>query len=244
MPRTRVRYDGLADWYDDFAGPAARDRAADLIGLLGAVDVGPAEGARDRCLDLCCGTGLNIDAIRATGRSVVGIDASADQLRLARRRCTALVQADAAALPFADATFGTVTALWMSTDVDDFSQVLTEAARCLVPGGLLVLYGAHPCFNGPHTEPMPDGSVVAHPVYRQARWHLDAPWWGENIRRKVGVRHCTLAEVLTAFPAAGLCIERVTEPGERPIPVNLAIVARRRQSAWPHYDPQGGRDSG
>lgn len=37
-----------------------------------------------------------------------------------------LVQGDAAALPFADGTFETVVAMWVSTDVDDLRAVLHE----------------------------------------------------------------------------------------------------------------------
>jgi ubiquinone/menaquinone biosynthesis C-methylase UbiE len=40
-------------------------------------------------------------------------------------------------LPFADCTFSTVVTFWISTDVDDFAAVLSEAARVLTPGGLL-----------------------------------------------------------------------------------------------------------
>jgi SAM-dependent methyltransferase len=229
MPRAKTRYDGLADWYDSFIGPAAQRNAADLIDLIDLPGSGQDGTLSARCLDLCCGTGLNFDAIRATGRTVVGIDASADQLRYAQRRCRAVLQADAVALPFADACFGTVTALWMSTDLDDFGAALAEGARVLQPGGPLVFLGVHPCFNGPHSEQTSDGGIIAHPAYREARWHDDAPWWGDNIRRRAGMRHRTLADLLTAFPAAGLSIERVTEPGDRPVPVNLGIRARRLQ---------------
>ncbi len=41
--------------------------------------------------------------------------------------------ADAGVLPFADASFDTVMVMWISTDVDDFGQVLREAARVLRP---------------------------------------------------------------------------------------------------------------
>lgn len=88
------------------------------------------------------------------------------------------MQADAAALPFGDGTFRAVAALWISTDVDDFTAVLAEAARVLSPGGRVVFYGAHPCFNGPHTQWMDDGGILAHPTYRQPGWHPEASWWG------------------------------------------------------------------
>ncbi|HET9894052.1 MAG TPA: hypothetical protein VFQ44_03895 [Streptosporangiaceae bacterium] len=39
--------------------------------------------------------------------------------------------------------------IWISTDVDDFPAVPAEAARVMAPGGTLLFYGVHPCFNGP-----------------------------------------------------------------------------------------------
>jgi SAM-dependent methyltransferase len=220
MPLTRSRYDGHAEWYDSWNKPNAERNASEVRALLG-----PGDG---RCLDLGCGSGLYFDVLADTGRTVVGLDRSADQLRIAATRSRLIVQADAAALPFADGTFPTVVAMWISTDVDDFAGVLAEATRVLAPGGLLAFYGAHPCFNGPHTQWMDDGGVLAHPTYRLAGWHQEAPWWGPYVRRRVGMRHHPLAELLNAFIGAGLVIEHVAEPGDRPVPNNLAIRARRR----------------
>jgi SAM-dependent methyltransferase len=213
------RYDGLADWYDSWTEPHADHNAAEVADMLG-----PGAGL---CLDLGCGTGHYLSALRATGRTVVGLDRSADQLRIARRRCRDILQADAGALPFADATFATVAALWISTDVEDFAAVLAEVSRVLLPAGAVVFYGVHPCFNGPHAQSIEDGGVLAHPTYRLSGWHDESPWWGHNIRRRVGMRHQTLSELLQAFIGNGLVIEYVSEPGERPVPVNLAIRARK-----------------
>jgi len=223
MPLATSRYDGLADWYDSWNEPNAGRNAAGVRELLG-----PGEGL---CLDLGCGTGQYFDVLAATGRTVVGLDRSADQLRIARGRSRLIVQADAGALPFADATFPAVAALWISTDVDDFSAVLAEAARVLVPGGPLAFYGVHPCFNGPHTQWMGDGGILAHPTYRLAGWHQEAPWWGYNLRRRCGMRHHPLAELLNAFIRTGLVIEHVAEPGDRPVPVTLAVRARKARAA-------------
>jgi ubiquinone/menaquinone biosynthesis C-methylase UbiE len=220
MPFTRSRYDDHADWYDDWNQPHAERNAPYVLDLLG-----PGEGV---CLDLGCGSGHYFDALASAGRTVIGLDRSAGQLRIARRRCRRIVQADAAALPFADCTFPAVTALWISTDVDDFGAVLAEAARVLTPGGVLVFYGAHPCFNGPHVQWMDDGGVLAHATYRQAGWHQEAPWWGHYVRRRVGMRHHPLAELLTAFISTDLAIEHVAEQGERTVPTILAIRARKR----------------
>ncbi len=211
------RYDGWADWYEGWNAPHAERNAAEVLELLG-------RGA-GLCLDLGCGTGLYAHVVTESGRTVVGLDRSADQLRIAQRRSRQILQGDAAALPFADETFQTVAALWISTDVDDFAVVLREAARVLTPGGLLAFYGVHPCFNGPHVQWMDDGSVLAHPTYREAGWHHESPWWGYNIRRRFGMRHHPLAEFLNAFIGAGLVIEHVEEMGDRPVPVNLGIRA-------------------
>jgi SAM-dependent methyltransferase len=219
MPRTRSRYDGHAEWYDSWNRASAMRNASDVLDLLG-----PGAGL---CLDLGCGSGLYFEVLAATGRTVVGLDGSADQLRIARERSRQIVLADAASLPFADGTFPAVVTMWISTDVDDFAAVLAEAARVLTPGGVLVFYGAHPCFNGPHSQWMDDGGILAHPTYRLAGWHQEAPWWGVNVRRRVGMRHHTLAGLLNAFISAGLVIERVAEPGDQPLPVSLAVRAHK-----------------
>jgi SAM-dependent methyltransferase len=224
MTSAKARYDGIADWYDGHNAVAAAANVPELVELLG-----PGEG---RCLDLGCGTGQYLDAIRGTGRTVVGLDYSADQLRLAAHGPAAaapLVRADAAALPFAGGAFGTVVIMWISTDVDDFGAVLREAARVLGSGGLLVCYGVHPCFNGPCVKVRDDGGVVVHPTYRLAGWHDPAPWWNpDGIRRRTGMRHLPLADLINAFVDAGLAIERVAEPREHPVPFGLAVRARVR----------------
>jgi SAM-dependent methyltransferase len=212
-------YDGHADWYDDWNRPHLERYIPEIRELFG-----PGAGL---CLDLGCGTGLYFDVIASTGRTVVGLDYSADQLRIARTRSRRIVRGDGAALPFADGTFSTVSTMWISTDVDDFGAVAAEAARVLKPGGLLVFYGVHPCFNGPHVEWLDDGGVRAHPTYRLAGWHKESPWWGEYVRKRVGMRHHPLADLLNAFINAGLAIEHVVETGDKDVPTILGIRARK-----------------
>ncbi len=225
---SKARYDGHADWYEAWNRPFIEHTAAAVRQLIG-----PGCGL---CLDVGCGGGAYLQALAATGRTVVGLDRSADQLRFARRRSPHVLHGDAAALPFADGTFTAVAAIWVSTDVDDFTAVTAEAARVLRPGGLFACYGAHPCFNGPHVEPLDDG-VRVHPGYRLSGWHRESAWWGFNVRRRVGMRQHPLAELLTGFISAGLVIEQVDEPGDRPVPNVLAILARK--PADPDARPRG-----
>lgn len=223
MPLTRSRYDGYADWYDNWNQPNAERSAPEVFELLG-----PGDGL---CLDLGCGSGLYFGVLAATGRTIVGLDRSADQLRIARGRSPHVLRGDAAALPFPDGTFPAVATMWISTDVDDFTAVLAEVSRVLTPGGLVAFCGAHPCFNGPHSQNLDDGGVRAHPTYRLAGWHQEAPWWGPYVRKRVGMRHHPLAELLNAFIKPGLVIEHVAELGDHPVPTILAIRARKPPAA-------------
>jgi ubiquinone/menaquinone biosynthesis C-methylase UbiE len=213
-----ARYDGIAEWYDSFAEPRFAPALAALLG--------PGTGP---CLDIGCGTGHYFPAIRSTGRTVVGLDISLDQLRIAKSRECDVVHASAARLPFTDGVFPTVTMVWATTDIDDFSAAVREIVRVLRPGGRLVVLGVHPCFNGPCVERGPDDSQIVHPTYRQAERHLDAPWWGrDGIRHRVGgMRHIPLAELLTTITSSGLRIGTVDEPGDDAIPVALAFDAFR-----------------
>jgi SAM-dependent methyltransferase len=214
------RYDGHADWYDVSSAGWADANRDHLLALLG-----PGDGL---CLDLGCGTGHYFPILRDAGRTVVGLDHSADQLRLARGRGGLPVRADATALPFRDGAFPLVAAFWVSTDMDDFAGVVRSAARVLEPGGTLLFYGVHPCFNGPCVEYVEDGSRIVHPGYRLAGWHPRSPWWREGgIRSRVGMRHVPLADLFHCFLDAGLAIDRVAEPRDDAIPHVLAIRARR-----------------
>jgi SAM-dependent methyltransferase len=213
-----ARYDGFGDWYDEYTAPSAASSVDAITDLLGTAD--------GVCIDLGCGTGLYFDVFRSTGRHPVGVDVSSDQLRLAVGRGP-VAQADGAALPFRSSSVDTVAALWISTDVDDFASVASEAERCLTPGGTLLVYGVHPCFNGPLVEGRDDGSRIIHPGYRDGRWHTSSPWWGDGIRSKVGLRHVPLAELINAIAATGLRITRADEPRAEDVPFILALVARK-----------------
>lgn len=218
----RARYDGIADWYDAQLESAPHHHRVLRANL--PTGHGP-------CLDIGCGTGRNLPVIEEFGWTPVGVELSADQLRLARSRSTRLVQGDAERLPFRSAAFPMAVSSWTSTDVDHFDWMLAEVARVLKPGGRFLFYGVHPCFNGPQVETLPDGSRVVHASYREARRHLSSPWWGvDGIRTKAGgMRHVPLAEFINAFIDSGLAIDHVSEPEDEPVP--YAIVVRATKTA-------------
>ncbi len=118
-------------------------RAADRLGLRHA-RARVVGGARGDTLEIGIGTGSNLGIYH--GSAVVhGIDLSGPALSLAARRAgrvarrVTLVEADAAALPFADASFDTVVATFVLCSVGDVGQSLHEARRVLRPGGTIRL---------------------------------------------------------------------------------------------------------
>ncbi len=213
-----ARYDGIADWYDE---------KLDSQGHRQRVLTEHLWQGQGPCLDVGCGTGRDLQVIAQAGWTPVGVEISADQLRLARGRGGHLVQGDAQRLPFADASFPAVVSSWISTDVERFDLMVAEIARVLQPGGRFLFYGAHPCFNGPHVEVLKDQSRVVRGTYRQARRHTTAPGWSdEGIRVQAGgMRHVPLAEFLGAFIGAGLGLEQVFEPDDEPVPNAIVVIA-------------------
>ena len=220
-----ARYDGLADWYEERVGaqPGTLIAARVAVDLLGS---GPGS-----VVDIGCGTGLLFPSLVGAGWSVTGVDVSADQLRVAAERASQLdvrlVQADALKLPLDDETFDAACLIRVLTDVDDPSVALREAARVVVPGGRVVVVTVHPCFVGPNVRLEPDGSRLVFPGYRDAGWHGSGPGIGDGIRGRVGTRHVTLAELLSAMASSGLRTEVVAEPGEEPLPTLFAFRARK-----------------
>ncbi|MBI2395641.1 MAG: methyltransferase domain-containing protein [Deltaproteobacteria bacterium] len=93
-----------------------------------------------RVLDLGTGIGAMAGEIAARfpGIELVGLDRSPAQLAVARARhpVATYVEGDAAALPFADASFDRVHASWLLEHVSDPMAVAREIARVLCPGGV------------------------------------------------------------------------------------------------------------
>ena len=89
-------------------------------------------------VDLACGSGPMSRELARTGRTVVGLDVSADELSLAAERGPGpWLRADALRLPFADGSVDAVTSSMGLVVVQPLTEVLAEIARVLKPGGVL-----------------------------------------------------------------------------------------------------------
>lgn len=119
------------------AGIDRRWRAA-LLARAGAT------AGRD-VVDVCCGTGDVALAFARTGARVVGVDFTAEMLRLARKKrpsdvhAPLFVHGDALRLPLADASADVCTVAFGIRNVADPAAMLSEMRRVLRPGGLALV---------------------------------------------------------------------------------------------------------
>lgn len=133
-----------AEGYTRLTRSAATDRRAAMRAFIGA-------RAEDDLLDIACGPGsLTLD-LAPHVRSATGLDitpAMLDQARAAQAERgianARFVEGDAAALPFADASFDVVTSSAAFHHFEAPEKVLSEMVRACRPGGRVVIVDVTP----------------------------------------------------------------------------------------------------
>jgi SAM-dependent methyltransferase len=205
-----------------------------------------------RTLDLGCGEGRLSRDLTALGHRVIGLDASRTMLAAARavnaanaatsdtpagaaaRSASALaastvrlLRANAAALPFASASFDCVVAFMSLQDIDDLTNTLRETHRVLEPGGRLCLAIVHPLnsagsFDGHHGDSrfIVDGSYLDESYYADHLFRDGLPMTFVSVHRP-------LATYTEALAEAGFLIERVREPA-----LPERIITSPHQHRW------------
>jgi SAM-dependent methyltransferase len=134
--RTAEYFSRLADTYGDGAYYGKR-RAAVMRAIATEVNA-----ARD-VLDLGCGNGEYLREFARAGAStmLVGADLTFEMIATARARVSAAraVRADASVLPFRRERFDLIFCSHVLQFVGDLDLTLDEIARCLRPGGTLIV---------------------------------------------------------------------------------------------------------
>jgi 2-polyprenyl-6-hydroxyphenyl methylase / 3-demethylubiquinone-9 3-methyltransferase len=137
-----MRYDLVDLDYPMEPDPAFRRRAA---WLLAGLESQAPKGAQ--VLDLGCGQGFYLPLYARLGLTATGVEPDpvprAEALRKAQALGFAVVDAPAEHLPFADASFDAVVMSEVLEHLAEPALALTEAARVLKPGGLLLVTVPH-----------------------------------------------------------------------------------------------------
>jgi ubiquinone/menaquinone biosynthesis C-methylase UbiE len=200
---TVLSFDG-ADQYHDFIASKGDRLLPRMASSLLLMNLEPGM----RVLDMGCGRGEIVLHAARRGAEVVGIDYSADCLRLTRRtlevacqrdrgRAT-LRQADATALPFGAEVFERVLMLDIVEHLHDWQigRALREAHRVLSPKGYLVL----------HTLPNRWALQYGYPLFRLLSRRLpSAP--RSDVERSVHINEQDLLSLKRALDEAGFAFE-------------------------------------
>jgi ubiquinone/menaquinone biosynthesis C-methylase UbiE len=150
---------------------------------------------RSDVLDAACGTGRHTAFLCERGHRVVGVDSSPEMLDVARAKGlpARFEVAELERLPYEDATFDAAVCALALSHSPDLRPGVTELARVLRRGGLLVVSNPHPVATG----------LLA---------------WRAAVRDAQGCpavipEHAhAVGAYVEAFRAAGLAIERCVEP--------------------------------
>ncbi|WP_073227245.1 class I SAM-dependent methyltransferase [Streptomyces sp. NBRC 110465] len=196
-------YDGFAESFAREAAVSAYNAHYDrptVLGLLGDVN------GLD-ILDAGCGPGLYLSELAARGGRPVGIDQSADMVRLAGARLGSLAEVRqhdlAEPLTWADdESFDIVLLTLVLHYLPDRVSTLRELARVLRPSGQIVVSTSHPTADW-----LARGGSYFASGFIEERWSngMTHRYW-----------HQPLHAWLDEFASAGLALDRLVE--HQPVP--------------------------
>jgi SAM-dependent methyltransferase len=190
-------------------------------------------------LDAGCGPGGNGAWLRSHG-TVIGVDVSPEALEHVRlhHAGTVPVQGDAAALPFAGASFDVVVAVTVLYTVPDDTGAVRELARVTKPGGAIAL--VEPAFES--LRRAHDATVHGRRRYRTHDLEALAGAAGLTIRRAT-YAYSFLAPAAYALARLDRVRAASTESAESPSDVErrsldrvFAPLARIERRALAHRD--------
>jgi SAM-dependent methyltransferase len=145
-----------------------------------------------RVLDIACGEGYGAAALlKAGAATVIGVDISTEVCEHARRKYDVDARTGSAHdIPLPVRSVDVVVSFETVEHVDKPELFLDECARCLVPGGLLIIStpdreicGESGSSNPFHCSELSQDELVSMIISRFKRWRtytqrpVSAPWW-------------------------------------------------------------------
>lgn len=214
---SRTYWDSAAEEYleehGDFLGDDRFIWCPEGVDEAAAQLLGPVRGKR--VLEVGCGAAQCSRWLVGQGAKVVAFDISVEQLRIGRqldRRTGTVVRtvaADAVAIPFENNAFDIACSAFGALPfVADAEAALSEIARTLKPGGLLVFSVTHPIRWSMPDDPTPTGLQITQSYFDRTPYvEVDAdgtPVYAEH--------HRTTGDWIRALTGAGFVIDDLLEP--------------------------------
>jgi SAM-dependent methyltransferase len=171
-------------------------------------------GGRRRVLDVGCGDGQVSRLAARLGAEVIGIDPTWNCVSVADQRGTAVAQAGAAGLPFADASFDAVVACLVFEHIRDVDEAIAEVARVLQTDGRFCFFLNHPLLQTPNSGWIDDQFLDPPEQYWRIGPYLVEDETIEEVEKDVFIPfiHRPLSRYVNTLAANGLLVERMEEP--------------------------------
>ncbi|MGI9624263.1 MAG: class I SAM-dependent methyltransferase [Acidimicrobiales bacterium] len=206
-------WDAHADWWQrEFTDGADAEYQEQILPL--AIDL---LSGRGRVIDIGTGEGQVARELSAAGvESVVGVDASGNQVMEAVRRGGGATYAKARAdcLPVASEAFDGAIACLVFEHITEMDQAIAEVGRVLCKGGRFVLMLNHPLLQTPGSGWIDDHVLDPPEQYWRVGPYLVESIVEEEVRKGVEVTfvHRPLNRYVNAMAGVGLFIEHMIEP--------------------------------
>jgi SAM-dependent methyltransferase len=213
---SRDLWETHADWWIEGFTDGADPEYTEQILPLVVDDL----GGYDTVLDVGCGDGQLARRLAESGATVVGIDPTWNQIRVAAERGggPTYTRAAADALPFPEGSFDAVLACLVFEHIDDVDGAIAEVARVLRPGGRFTFMLNHPLLQTPGSGWIDDQILDPPEQYWRIGPYLTEAESIEEVELGVHIRflHRPLSRYLNALAAAGLVLEHMGEPAPPP----------------------------
>lgn len=193
----------LADFHEKRSG-ITEDLLSAAVDELGCTPydwIAEAVPDGSRVLDLACGSAPTGDLLRCT--RYVGVDLSLGELRRAAARGVPVAQADASALPVADAAVDAVVCS-MSLQLLPLASTLAEVRRVLRPGGTFVA-------TVPAARPMPLRDALRWGHLLIALRQVDLSYPNDDLLSSAGSALSAAGLTLVSDDAAGFGLQVASE---------------------------------